>query len=340
GRITHQIVCLRSISKLLSESQKDVLDVLNTLVHLLPEGWQYPSDTCARIIWEEVVVASVNYQDTQWKQSTEIQGGDTVIGSLEICYLSEKPEADDGPFLFDEHSLLDTVGLELSSYLDRKQISIVKEQQHKELELYSSLLRHDLRNDIGIIVGNIEIAKLTMPIKDDAYYSLITTTEAVCQRMMSLLNVFSRAGNVSDTNLFAMVEKIIERTKEASPEMTITLLVEEDAKLAIIPESKLLPLVFDNLLRNTALHAGSAPNVTITISRNNRSLRIIIEDDGPGVANEVRDKLFQKGVSTRGGGLGLYLSKHVVETVGGSLELVQSRPGMGATFEIILPTIR
>jgi signal transduction histidine kinase len=290
---------------------------------------------------EDMTVSSDNYKDTQWKQSTEIRIGETVVGSLEVCYLTEKPEADEGPFLIDERRFLDTVGAELlSNYMEHHQILLQKEQQHRELELYSSLLRHDLRNDIGVIMGNLEITRMTILNRDDSLNQLLSTTDAVCQRMMNLLNVFGRAAKVTDSNLVSMVEKVIERTREANLEMTVNLVVENDAKGAKILESKLLSLVFDNLLRNVATHVGSSATVTVTISRKDRLLRVLVEDDGPGVANEVKDKLFQKGVSTRGGGLGLYLSRNVVETIGGTIKLIESRPGTGATFEIIIPTLR
>jgi signal transduction histidine kinase len=336
-RISHQMVCYRTVSKLLSDSQKDVQDVLNTLVHLLPEGWQYPTDTCARIKWGDMIIESVNFQKTQWGQSAEIQAGDDIIGKVEVCYLEEKPPAEEGPFLADERSLLDTVAGELGSYLEYKQLQRIKDQQHRELELYASLLRHDLRNDIGVIVGNIEILKMTLTDRDEMLEQIIASNEAVCSRMMNLLNVFGRAAGIADTNPVIMIEKIAEQAREVSIGMKVTVKIDKDAEGAKIPESKLLPLVFDNLLRNAAIHAGESPNVQITIERQNRLLRIIVADDGPGVAEEVRDYLFEKGVSTRGGGLGLYLSRHVVETMGGRIQLIDSELGMGATFELILP---
>ncbi len=339
-QLTHQIVCYRTISKLLSDVNKDVNEVLNTLVHLLPEGWQYSPETCVRVSWNDMTVESVNYEDTQWKQSTKIYSGDEIIGTLEVCYLSEKPEAEEGPFTIDERILLDTVGSELSNYLERRLILLLKNQQHRELELYSSLLRHDLRNDVGVIVGNIEIAKMTATERDEIFDQLVNSTEAVCERMMNLLNLFGRAENIIDTNPITMIEKIVKRTEEASPGLNINVESKKEVTGVRIPESKLLPLIFDNLLRNVTTHAGPSPTVTIRISRIDNNLRIIVEDDGPGIAIQVKDKLFHKGVSTRGGGLGLYLSRHVVETMGGSIDLIESKPGMGATFEIIIPIIR
>ena len=338
-RITHQIICLRTISKLLADSQKEVHDVLNTLVHLLPEGWQYPTNTCAKVVWGDMTIESVNFKDTKWKQSADVRTSEKVIGALEICYMEEKPDAEEGPFLFDERGLLETVAAELGSYLNHKRLEKLQDQQRRELELYASLLRHDLRNDVGVIIGNIEITKMTITNRDEILDQTLASTEAVCDRMMNLLNVFGRAEKITDTDPVTMVEKIAERAIEASMGMKITVDIAEEAKGAKIIESKLLPLVFDNLLRNAAVHAGDSPNVQIIITRQERVLKIIVVDDGPGVAEEVRENLFNKGVSTKGGGLGLYLSRHVVETIGGSIQLIESDPGMGATFEITLPII-
>ena len=338
-RITHQIVCLRTISKVLADSEKEVHDVLNTLVHLLPEGWQYPTNTCAKVVWGDMTIESVNFKDTKWKQSADVRTGNKVIGSLDICYLEERPDAEEGPFLVDERSLLETVAAELGSYLNHKRLERLQNQQRRELELYASLLRHDLRNDVGVIIGNIEITKMTITDRDEILEQVIASTEAVCERMMSLLNVFGRAARIADTDPITMIEKISERSIEASMGMKVTVDIAEDVKDAKIIESKLLPLVFDNLLRNAAVHAGESPTVQIIITRVERLLKIIIVDDGPGVAEEIREHLFNKGVSTRDGGLGLYLSKHVVETMGGSIQLIESDPGMGATFEITLPII-
>ena len=157
--------------------------------------------------------------------------------------------------------------------------------------------------------------------------------------MLNLLNAFSRAAVTIESDIVSLVEKVVSQAEEVSIGLKVTVKVEEQLREVRIIESKLLPLVFDNLLRNVVTHAGSSPKVQIDITCEDHFIKIILVDDGPGVAEEVRDRLFQKGVSTQGGGLGLYLSKHVVETIGGSIRLVDSEPGMGAKFEIRLPII-
>jgi signal transduction histidine kinase len=62
-----------------------------------------------------------------------------------------------------------------------------------------------------------------------------------------------------------------------------------------------------------------------------------VSDNGPGISPEIREKLFEKGVSTGGSGLGLYLSKKVIEAYGGSIELVDPRTDEeGAVFIVKL----
>jgi len=338
-RFAHQIVCLRNISKLFSESGKEVDEVLDTLVHLLPEGWQYPSDTCVRILLRDRTIQAFNFQETNWKQRAEIWTCDKNFGFLDVFYLEKKPEAQEGPFLSDERTFLDTVAAELGSYLERKDMERIMHQQYRELELYASLLRHDLKNDVGVIIGNVEIAKLSIENRDEVIDELLSSTEAVCERMMSLLNAVGRSSKVAESDLVPMVEKIASLAEEASTGLKVDVAVDEQVREVQITGSKLLPLVFDNLLRNAATHAGASPKVQINMTREGDFVSIIVADDGPGVAEEIRDRLFHKGVSTRGGGLGLYLSKAIVDALGGSIELVDSEEGAGATFRILLPTV-
>jgi signal transduction histidine kinase len=337
-RITHQIVCLRTISRLLSESSRDPVEIMNTLVHLLPEGWQYPSATCVRVIWDDKEICSANFNETEWVQSAKIIAGKHSVGELEVYYLEEKPKADEGPFLTEERHFIDTVAVELGRYLELKQAERLKDQLYQELELYSSLLRHDLKNDLGVIMGNVEIAKMTIADRDEIFDEILASTEAVCERMLSLLKAFGDAAKMADTDPLIMIEKIADQAMTASMGMKVEVSVEDDARDGRMPASKLLPLVFDNLLRNAAVHAGNAPNVKITLSRVNGFLKVIVADDGPGIAPEIQDKLFQKGASTSGGGLGLYLSRQIVETMGGIIQLIDSDSKMGATFEVLLPT--
>lgn len=338
SRVAHQVVCLRNISRLLSQHEKTIDEVLDTLVHLLPEGWQYPDETCSRIIYENKEVRSVNYVETPWVQSAAIWTSNRKAGRIDVHYLTEKPAADDGPFLSLERDLIETIASELGSYFERKQMERSRELQHRELEVYASLLRHDLKNDMGIILGNIDAFRMLTVDVCDIVEELLVSTEAVCERMLNLLNAFGRSAKMAETNIVELIRKVSKQAQEASMNLTVSVNMDEGTEDLRVPESVLLPMVFDNLLRNAATHAGEKPSVEIWIARKNHEVQVVVSDDGPGIAEEIRDVLFTRGGSTRsGGGLGLYLSREIVQAMGGSIELAESKPGSGASFSIVLP---
>ncbi len=84
-------------------------------------------------------------------------------------------------------------------------------------------------------------------------------------------------------------------------------------------------------------YAEKDVTVTIEIVSEDDFINITLSDDGPGVSKKIEPKIFEKGASTTGGGLGLYLTKKVVEGYGGTIEYVQDKKRTGAMFRIQLP---
>jgi signal transduction histidine kinase len=103
-----------------------------------------------------------------------------------------------------------------------------------------------------------------------------------------------------------------------------------------------LTQVLVNLLRN-ALHAtGREARVGLSVrALTPDEVEFVVDDEGPGVAPAVRERLFQPFVSNKSGqglGLGLYMSKLIVESHHGRIGLVD-RGGSGARFEVVLPVV-
>jgi signal transduction histidine kinase len=134
-----------------------------------------------------------------------------------------------------------------------------------------------------------------------------------------------------------LVRTVSSQAQGAHAILTVNVTVDDDAEALAIGSNRLLPMVFENLLRNAAAHAGEKPIVDIIVSKEGSNVQVLVSDNGPGVPEEVRNRLFHRGVSTSGGGLGLYLSKSIVNAMNGSIELMDTDPGVGATFKILLP---
>jgi CheY-like chemotaxis protein/two-component sensor histidine kinase len=116
--------------------------------------------------------------------------------------------------------------------------------------------------------------------------------------------------------------------------------VRSDPGLLACGDPVLLECALSNLVRN-ALQAGGADcRVEVSASSGRDRVNIEVTDNGPGVPEDILDSLFRRGVSTkpagRGTGLGLWLSRSMLEAYGGKLELA-STGSTGSSFRIWLP---
>ena len=120
----------------------------------------------------------------------------------------------------------------------------------------------------------------------------------------------------------------------------------EQARIALTGESPDAEWVFDeqrltraldNLLLNALQHTPADGWINVVIDAQNSLCRITVEDSGPGVPSEQREKIFQPLTTTRpeGVGLGLGIAREIVEAHGGTLRYVNG--ATGAHFEIELP---
>jgi signal transduction histidine kinase len=211
---------------------------------------------------------------------------------------------------------------------------------NSDLELYASLLRHDLRNDLHIILTQIESTELLLgPESDSAEACEIT--KFVATRMTQLLNIFESPDEKIPDNILQLLEKSARNAEKTHPGLKVKIHSSDPNSELRIRRGRLFPALFDNLFRNSFQYAGPKVTVDVTVKRLHKTIQIDVSDSGPGIPKKIRSKLFQKGVSTTGGGLGLYLSKRIVEAYGGSIELRRkSAKCKGACFRIILPSAK
>jgi hypothetical protein len=127
GQISHslgerikELNCLYSISKLRERTDFSLEDILQAIVDLIPPAWQYPEITCARIIFNGYEFTTINYKNTRWKLTCDIMVYSETIGTLEVCYLEEKSEIDEGPFLKEERSLISAVAERIAKFIERE----------------------------------------------------------------------------------------------------------------------------------------------------------------------------------------------------------------------------
>ncbi len=122
----------------------------------------------------------------------------------------------------------------------------------------------------------------------------------------------------------------------------VRLISNEGAPAMINADGEMVRQVLANLAGNSALAFGSGGGtITFTLRRQGSSWLLDVADDGPGVAPEIKGRLFEPYTTTRGigegMGLGLAISKKIMLDHGGDLDLVDHR-GRGATFRLTFPS--
>jgi signal transduction histidine kinase len=117
----------------------------------------------------------------------------------------------------------------------------------------------------------------------------------------------------------------------------------------VYADKKWLKRAIENLLDNSFKFTERG-NITLSIAQDNNFIKLLITDTGKGIPNSVRQVIFSKFAqasqdiltreASQGAGLGLYISKLIMQQMHGSVQLEYSEPGNGSTFAISLPIVK
>lgn len=121
GERVKELNCLYGVSRLIEQSGASLLEILQGTVELVPSAWQYPEIACARIALRDREFRTGNFRETRWRLAADITVRDERVGSLEVCYLEERPVCDEGPFLNGERDLLNAIAERLGRVIERMQ---------------------------------------------------------------------------------------------------------------------------------------------------------------------------------------------------------------------------
>jgi|GEM_PF-2210673 len=155
-----ELRCLYGIAKLVERHEPDLDAILQGAAELLPPSWQYPEETCARIILEEKEYTSPGFQETGHKQSADILTKGKKAGVVEVYYTQEMPPSDEGPFLNEERALINAVAERLSTTAKRMRAEHALRERVKELRcLYgiANLVERPEPDLDAILQGAVEL---------------------------------------------------------------------------------------------------------------------------------------------------------------------------------------
>ena len=203
-----------------------------------------------------------------------------------------------------------------------------------KLHVVESLTRHDIRNKLSALNGRMFLLKRRLNDNSDAL-SQLREMEQVVQQMLRILEferIYVQVGaeELTDVNVeqsFAEAASLFSHLKDAK-------LINGCHGLTVLADS-LLRQLFYNLIDNSLKYGEKLTKIRLYYEEDESLLRLIYEDDGVGVSEEMKSRLFEKGFG-KGTGYGLYLIKRICEAYGWTIQ-ESHEEGQGAQFTMTIP---
>lgn len=227
---------------------------------------------------------------------------------------------------------------------------------------FFSIASHELRTPLTAIRGNTSLIMdmYGNKIKDKDFNEMIDDIHSSSIRLIDIVNDFLNVSRLEMGRMEFKKEKvdIVKITKEVILELnklaqdkglTINLEDEKDSSLFATADGERVKQVIINLVSNAIKYTDKG-SVSISFKENKKNVEIYFKDTGRGIDQNNQNLLFHKfqqaGSSlftrdtTKGTGLGLYISKLMVNGMGGEIKLVESGIDKGSIFMFTLPSIK
>jgi len=239
-----------------------------------------------------------------------------------------------------ETSKFDMEDLRMTEMLISHVIEALKRlETEKREEFLHSLLRHDVGNKAQIIKGYLLLTEdYDVPEEIEEYLEKARQAAEdsieVIEKIRKLRNIEKRE-EISEVEVRSVMEEALSRYEGQLQEKNIIL--ERDLCDCKVQGGPLLEELFSNLIENSIRHSN-CDKIRIHSSDEEYECIVTFEDDGIGISDELKDKIFDKGFrkgDSAGTGLGLYMVKEIAENYGGDVEVKDSKMG-GIRFDVRL----
>lgn len=229
----------------------------------------------------------------------------------------------------------------------RKEAEQDLETERDRLAMLNQIVRHDIRNDMTVILGWAEELDAKLSTDKRAILSNITTAAEHTRDLTAAVRDLAALLESDDPSLEpidigqVLQHEINQLESGYSAQVTSLTVTGGDS----LPESvsvkgtTLLRSVFGNILNNAVFHSDTETvEIDIDVTVTEDTVRVAIADNGPGVPDDQKDAVFgrgEKGLDSPGTGLGLYLVDNLIDTYGGEVWIEDNEP-RGAVFIVEL----
>ncbi|WP_282351082.1 sensor histidine kinase [Haloferax volcanii] len=215
--------------------------------------------------------------------------------------------------------------------------------QNEKLTLLNQIVRHDIRNDMAVILGNAQLVEES--VDDEALRerldTIIRNGEHATELTVNVRNLMATMLDDEETNrpttlagpLWAEASAVRDGTADASVSLP-----DEPSTVTVVADD-MLGTVFRNLLTNAVRHNDTdRAEIDVSVEVRDDDALVRIADNGPGIPDDRKEVVFgrgEKGLESPGTGLGLYLVDTIVSGYGGDVWVEDNEP-RGAVFVVRL----
>jgi signal transduction histidine kinase len=227
---------------------------------------------------------------------------------------------------------LDRLALTINRMLDR--ISALMEG----LKQVSNDIAHDMRTPLTRLRQKLE-AGLASPEQGVALEGVLNDLDSILETFAALLRIAQIEGGARRAafrpcDLAAVAQTVTEAFAPSAEDLRQSLTLAVEAPATVDGDAELLTQMLVNLVENGLRHAGSDAQITVKVAKAGRGAVLSVADDGPGVPEAERERLFdrfyrlERSRSTPGSGLGLALVAAVAKLHGAEVTLASRDPGL------------
>jgi signal transduction histidine kinase len=227
--------------------------------------------------------------------------------------------------------------------IERKKNERQLRRQRDQMEFFNSILQHDLLNGMEVIRGYARMLETDLEGEHrEQAATVVDWSDNIVELTGKVRDVLDTltSGESADLRpvfLGGLLPDLASETEALREGATVTVDCPDD--VAVLAD-ELFEDVLRNLMTNAVVHTRPDPvTVAVSVERDGDSVRIVVADDGPGVPDEAKEVIFdrgEKGEGSGGSGFGLYFVASMLDTYGGTIH-VEDADGGGARFVMELP---